>query len=287
MLGVVVIDYKSPQMTIDYINKELPKVDVPYVCIVVVNEATDKEVSIIADATHGIVVEDGKNARDGKVFIIPSLRNLGFAKGNNLGVEFLKNNFECDYILFSNTDIEIKSGQNLSKMIDCINSNDQIGAVGPMILSRDGSLQLPHYGYVSPYRLIGWFLFPFLRRKRNTVSSISVKEGFCYWVQGSFFIMRTSDFIKVGMFDPNTFLYSEEPILAEKLRRIKKEMYFYPNVSILHYEGGTILAKNTSYRSRCMVVESNCYYFTKYLEYSKLVTSLYKLAFKLNHYLYK
>ena len=73
MLGVVVIDYKSPQMTIDYINKELPKVDVPYVCIVVVNEATDKEVSIIADATHGIVVEDGKNARDGKVFIIPPL----------------------------------------------------------------------------------------------------------------------------------------------------------------------------------------------------------------------
>lgn len=290
MIGIVTIDYKNPQMTIDFIRRELPNIDVPYKCVIVVNGSTNKEISILKNATKGIVINNENNEQlsDNSLFILPSEENLGFAKGNNLGVKFLLENFNFDYILFTNTDIEIKSKNIISKMITCLEKNKEIGAVGPKVLSKDGTIQFPHYKPVSPYRQIGWILFPFLKKKKNTtnISQIKLQEGFCYWVQGSFFVIRTSDFINVNMFDPNTFLYGEEPILAEKLKKIHKRMYFYPNVSIIHYEGGTILKENSNYRSSYMVMQSNCYYYRKYLKYNPFIIFIYRFSFILRHKLF-
>ena len=291
MIGIITIDYKNPQMTIDFIRRELPNIDVSYKCVIVVNGSTDEEVSIIENATKGIVIKNGNNEHlsDNSLFILPSKENLGFAKGNNLGFEFLQENFNLDYILFTNTDIEIKSKKIISKMITCLEKNNEIGVVGPMVLSKDGTIQFPHYNPISPYRQIGWNLFPFFRKKKSKsikVPPINIREDFCYWVQGSFFIIRTSDFININMFDPNTFLYGEEPILAEKLKKIHKRMYFYPDVSIVHYEGGTILKENSNYRSSYMVMQSNCYYYRKYLKYNPFIILLYRLSFIINHKLF-
>lgn len=290
MLGIITIDYKNPQMTIDFIKRELPNIDIPYKCVIVVNGSTDEEVSLIKDKTNGVVINNETPSNNDSLFIIPSKENLGFAKGNNLGVQFLQKNFNCDYLLFTNTDIEIKSKNIISKMIACLEKDKEIGAIGPMVLSRDGSIQLPHYRPISPYRQIGWNLLSFFRKKKNTptgISPIIPQEDFCYWVQGSFFVMRTSDFIRINMFDSNTFLYGEEPILAEKLKKIHKRMYFYPKVSILHYEGGTILKENTNYRSLYMAMQSNCYYYSKYLGYNPLVILLYRWSFILHQKFFK
>ncbi len=290
MLGIITIDYKNPQMTIDFIKRELPNIDIPYKCVIVVNGSTDDEVSLIKNKTNGVVISNETPSDNDSLFIIPSKENLGFAKGNNLGVQFLQKNFNCDYLLFTNTDIEIKSKNIISKMIACLEGDKERGAIGPMVLSRDRSIQLPHYKPISPYRQMGWNLLSFLRKKGNTptrISPINPQEGFCYWVQGSFFIMRTSDFMEIDMFDPNTFLYGEEPILAEKLKRIHKRMYFYPKVSILHYEGGTILKKNTNYRSLYMAMQSNCYYYRKYLGYNPLIILLYRWSFIIHQKFFK
>ena len=56
---------------------------------------------------------------------------------------------------------------------------------------------------------------------------------------GSFFIVKTQDFINCGMMDPNTFLYAEEIILSEKLKKINKQVYYFPSVTVLHEHGQT------------------------------------------------
>lgn len=290
MLGVVTIDYKNSQMTIDFVNKELLKIDVPYVCVIVVNACTEEELRLIQNSTKARLVSEGE-CNEGNIFILPSSENLGFAKGNNLGADFLVKLFDIDYLLFSNTDVEIKSKQNISRMIARMNEDPRIGAIGPKVVSLDGSLQFPHEGFISPYRQIGWHLFPFLRRKNmqrdNSAALDEPEECFCYWVQGSFFVMATKLFLSIGMFDPHTFLYAEEPILAEKLMHVGKRMFYYPEVTILHYEGGTILKENTNYRSLYMAMESNCYYYRKYLNYSPMIVWLYKWSFVINHKIFK
>ena len=292
MVGVVVVSYKSNQLTIDFLHRELANIDVPLVCCVVCNAATREDICEIAEKTGAEVCteeSDVKDAGQGAIYLIPSTENLGFAKGNNLGVEFLQRNFDCDYVLFSNNDIEIKSTDCVSTLISRLNENAEIGAIGPRILSLDGSDQLPHDGYVSIYRQIGWHLLPFLRKKQKPGSNIQISSepsrssGFTYWTQGSFFVMRMKDFVEVGMFDPNTFLYAEEPILAEKLKQIGTRFYYENSVSVLHYEGGTIVKQHGSRKSEYMVMESNCYYYRKYLHYNPLLVWLYRMTFRMTH----
>lgn len=295
MLGIVIVSYKSAQMTIDYVRRELPNVDVPWVCCIVNNAATEEETRKIAEGAGAEVIDtetlQAKEVKRGGVYVVPSTDNLGFANGNNLGVTFLMGNYECTHLLFTNNDVEIKSKNCLSTLIEKLDTTPEIGAIGPRIFCLDGSEQSPHDGHVSVYRQIGWHLLPFLRKKhkasteeKKAGSTTPVRpSGFTYWVQGAFLVMRTEDFLEVGMFDPATFLYAEEPILAERLKAIGKQMYYENSVSILHYEGGTIVKQHGSRKSEYMVMESNCYYYRQYLNYNSLLVWLYRTTFRLTH----
>ena len=62
---------------------------------------------------------------------------------------------------------------------------------------------------------------------------------------GAFFIMRTEDFLNVGLFDERTFLYYEEYILGYKLKKLGKTFRLIPNEWIEH-EGGKSIGSNYS-----------------------------------------
>ena len=291
MLGVVVVAYKSAQMTIDFVKRERGNIDVPCILCIVDNASVEEECEYMAESLQAEVVDEELcvKDKDNGIYIIPSKENLGFARGNNLGVTFLKRNFDIDYLLFSNNDIEIRSRNCVSTLIQRLKEDERIGAIGPRIVSLDGSYQLPHDAPVSIYRQIGWMLFPFLRKRHQKETATVPKaqeippSKFTYWVQGSFFVMSAKVFLEVGMFDPNTFLYAEEPILAEKLKRIGKRMYYESSVEVLHYEGGTIVKQNGNNWSLTKAMESNCYYYKHYLHYNIVAISLYKWLFSIQN----
>lgn len=280
MLGVIIVSYKNPQRTIDFINNQLSQIEPKYVVVVVNNASTIDECRRIAGQCHGIVC--GPNDIVGKhgVYIVNATDNLGFAKGNNLGVKFLMRNNPCDHLLFSNDDIVIENNTDLTPMIDLLEKDKSIGAIGPDIVGLDGHHQSPHYTVISPYRQIGWLLFPFLRGKKRPLNENAVNQplqsGWCYWVSGAFFLMRFRHFSAVNGFDPDTFLYSEEPIMAEKLLQLGKKMYFYPNIRVTHLEGGTTKGAIGNNRIMNHIIESNCIYYKKYLHTPKVVVALYK-----------
>lgn len=80
-------------------------------------------------------------------------------------------------------------------------------------------------------------------------------------------------FNEIGMFDENTFLYYEEPILAEKMLQIGKRMYFDSDVEIVHYEGGS--TKRNPKKEK-IEMESRIYYMSKYKHVNKIVLFLLK-----------
>lgn len=287
MLGVIIVAYKNSQQTADYINNQLPKLNVPYVVVVVNNKSTFEECKTLASLCNGIACEPNDIIGKHHVYVVHSSDNLGFAKGNNLGVNFLSNNYLCEHILFSNNDIILPNSVNLLPMFRILDNNRNVGAIGPCVIGTDGLHQSPHRKIITAYRQIGWLLLPNLRKKRKTYnkSLISVPaEGICYWVSGAFFIMRLDIFSKINGFDPNTFLYSEEPILAERLKSIHMSMYFYPNLQITHLEGGCTKKQFSNIRLQKMIVDSNCIYYKNYLKTPTIVISLYRFLSYLNLY---
>lgn len=286
MLGIIIVAYKNPQRTSDYINNQLTKLVNQYVVVVVNNSSTLLECEELANCCNGVACGPDDVVGKRHVYVVNSNENLGFAKGNNLGVRFLMRNNPCEYVLFSNDDILIGGGLDLQPMIDILECDKSIGAIGPDIIGIDGHHQSPHRRVITAYRQIGWMLFSKLRKKRDTtLNKIDAvpEEGPCYWVSGAFFLMRYGHFSAVNGFDPDTFLYSEEPILAERLKLLGKSMYFYPGLQVTHLEGGS--TKNTFNNRRLsrMLVDSNCIYFKKYLKTPMAIIWLYRLLSSIKH----
>lgn len=288
MLGIIIVAYKNPERTADYLSNQLPKLTNQYVVVVVNNASTMAECESLASLCGGTACAPDDHVGMRNVYILHSEDNLGFAKGNNLGVEFLSKNHPCEYLLFSNNDIILDANTDLHPMIGLLDKDNSVGAIGPDIVGLDGVSQSPHHHVVSPYRQIGWMLFSRFRKKGRGLQSraSTSEEGKCYWVSGAFFMMRYDVFSAVNGFDPDTFLYSEEAILAERLRQIGKQMYFYPHVKVVHLEGGTTKENYQRTDIRKILVSSNCVYYRKYLKTPPFVVSFYRwLSFwEINHY---
>lgn len=279
MLGIIIVAYKNPGRTADYINNQLPHLMNQYTVVVVNNSSTMAECEKLAEQCEGIACEPDDIVGKHKIYIVHSADNLGFAKGNNLGFKFLSQNYPCKYILFSNDDIIIPDQTDLTPMLELLENDKNIGAIGPDIIGLDGHHQSPHRRVITAYRQIGWILFSRFRKKRLTDShanDITPHKGPCYWVSGAFFLIKSELFSSIDGFDSETFLYAEEPILAERLKRVGKSMYFYPEIKITHLEGGSTKISLTNQRQYQLIVESNCLYYKRYLNTPSLVVSLYK-----------
>lgn len=282
-VGIVIVAYKNPTMTIRYVQEELPKIK-QCLHIVVVNVASTKEDSLALAESCGLYFADrglshADKCKEETKFLIWVPENLGYAKGNNLGVEFLKQTgVNCDYILFSNDDIEIKSEKILEVLIEKAERDDKIAAIGPRVVCIDGAEGSPQREYFSPWHIMGEYFLKSFRGHRQVTAdgkpyAIAPPEGEAYWISGSFMLVKTEWLEKVGRFDERTFLYYEEPILAERFKREGGYFYYTPEVSVLHYEGGST-KKNDIKQS--FVEASRILYYKEYMNVNEMTLLLYK-----------
>ena len=282
-IGIVVVSYHNEAMTQKYITQELARLSTSYTVVVVNNDSTEEVSRRLANMCGLEFIVDEQSIYEytkSNGYLIWSSENLGYAKGNNKGVKFLNKIGKFSHYLFSNDDIEIKQQNILEVLAQKMSQDFRIGAIGPRVVGLDGNDLSPHDKYVSPYRMIGWKLFPFLRKNKKEVVGTYIKPSsrFTYWVQGSFMMVDTCVFLKIGMFDENTFLYYEEPILAEKLAKIGKHMYFDSDVEIVHYEGGSTKRNKNSLK---IEMDSCAYYMKCYKKNPWIILQLLKFFYKM------
>ncbi len=265
--ATIVINYRSEARTIKFISEELGKCSLTNVVVVVNNGATESSTKVLSEALSADVITDisiePRNSRD--IFIIHNSENSGFARGNNLGVEFITRHFDVDNMLFSNNDIIFIDNSVVETLLTKLYSLPDVAIIGPRIIGLDGNCQSP-----SPYvpfwtEMVGiyWERFiPLFNIKRFDQNS--AKMGYFYRVMGSFFIVKRDDFVACGGMDPNTFLFGEEVILSERMCRIGKRVYYLPTVSVLHEHGAIINRSRAVMQSRNHLFDSMAYYYRTY-----------------------
>lgn len=297
MTGIVVVAYRNHPATEAFIRQQLPKIEAETdtVLVIVDNGSTPEASARLAERCDAVMEGGGGYSNTCRSahprFVISVRENLGYARGNNLGYDFLKQRFPIDYVLFSNDDIAIESPNCITTLIGTLTRNGrQAAGVGPRIVGPDGADQSPHTRIISLWREVGWNLLPFKRRAPavSTGTRPAPPSGSCYWVSGAFMLLRADLFEQVGKFDPRTFLYAEEKILAERFRRIGCGFFFENSVTVLHFEGQST-KRDARIRARVnhLLVESNALYYQKYRGNSRLAVALYGLSFKINRLLFK
>ncbi len=101
-------------------------------------------------------------------------------------------------------------------------------------------------------------------------------------MEGSLFFIRSQDFLKIGMFDENLFMYGEEEVLAYKLERINKKIGVCIKIKFIHHHAH----RSEFYRNKKLLDiyhkhnisrQSQIYVFRNYVTQNKFYWLLYSI----------
>lgn len=178
--------------------------------------------------------------RDG-IYVIKSDQNLGFAKGNNIGIRYLRDFCHVDFVLLLNSDTLMEDERYIERLVD--KYQEGVGIIEANVKNRRGNFAQPSLQETSAMAYFFLYLqafckyhdiyWPFKRRVKG--------KRYFYHVGCS--IMLTPDYFKVyhGLYS-YTFLYGEEHILLILLDRAGLRLVFADDTCIIHHEG-----RSTSY----------------------------------------
>ncbi len=206
--------------------------------------------SLIADQgdlAMEIIVVDGASA-DGSaamvadefpsVCLIASNENLGFPKGNNVGMGVANGRF----LLLLNPDTIVKRGA-LATILTYLQNNPAIGLVGAQLLNGDGSVQSSRRRF--PTMATAFFestwLQPFAPKRvldDYYVNDTADDEiALVDWVMGACMMTRREIVDAVGGMDEAYFMYSEELDWQRRIADAGWQVAYLPTAQVVHYTG--------------------------------------------------
>lgn len=176
-----------------------------------------------------------------EVQLVQTGANLGFAKGNNVGIRQANGR----YLFLINSDVDVHP-EAIDSLVRFLDEHREIGMAGPKIIGREGRVQSSCFR--SPtfrnticqtfalYRLntrsawlSGWEMMDWTYDK---VREVDVLSG-CFWA------IRREALEQVGLLDEGFFMYGEDLDWCKRFRNAGWKVVFYPDASSIHYGGGS------------------------------------------------
>jgi len=254
MLSIIIINYKTPELTyrcIESIKKP-------------VNEALVYEI-IVVDNNSGDNSEITVKLKFPEVIWISNNNNEGFGRANNIGIKKATGK----YFLLLNSDI-IVLPNTIDICLKRIKEDDYIGVLGCILLNEDNTLQKSVYYDAASIKslLVNNLLINyFLGYKNKKINAI----------MGSFMLIPRTVIEKVGSFDPDFFLYSEEIELCRRISKAGFKIEYFEEVTAYHKHEGSQTNKKRNLRQRFL---SNALLYYKI--HGVLGYSVYHLIFFIN-----
>jgi N-acetylglucosaminyl-diphospho-decaprenol L-rhamnosyltransferase len=176
-------------------------------------------------------------AAAGRAELLPTGANLGYGGAANRGASIAGG----EWLVVANPDVEWTPG-SLDALLAAGRRWERAGALGPMIVSPDGSLYpsaraLPSLGRGVGHALLGWFWpgNPWTRSYRQEADAPT--ERTTGWLSGSCLLLRRAAFDEVGGFDDGYFMFFEDLDLCERLAAAGWSSVYVPSARVVH-EGG-------------------------------------------------
>ena len=206
-------------------------------------DALDSEIDIVVhvvdNSNNCDNTEEMLREKYPQVAYLNSKKNLGFAKGQNLGLKMV----EAKYYLALNPDCEFQPGTKiLRRVVDFFEKNEKIGIVAPKLLNEDGSVQDSCLRFLK-------FLDPIYRRFNCDSKSKRIKKRIDYylmkdfdhnstakvdWLIGAFLMIRKEVFDKLNGFDEGFFMYFEDCDLCRRAWLSEYEVWYLGDLTLSH-----------------------------------------------------
>jgi len=199
----------------------------------------EAEIIVIDNSSSDLTVKIVQSFK-GRVILIESDKNLGFARANNIGVQKASK----ESVIILNPDTEILNSGALQQLVDVLFENPEFGIIGPKLIHADGNIQKSVRNLPNSYRAFKEY---FLGIKNEYDFYIPETQILCEVesIVGACIAIKKELFERVRGFDEKYFLYFEDLDLCKKVRKMGFKIGYNPSVEVKHYEGVSGLNQKT------------------------------------------
>ena len=273
-IGVVILNYNTWEATtqlVEALQKQTVSSDL---AIVIVDNASPN-----ASYEHLIGLKD---QYANVLAVLQTGANLGYAKGNNYGLQWLDENVHPDYVVIANNDIELPD-DCLEKLALRFPDLDKACIISPVQLLPDGR------------RLYGWnlgswwsdvknlsLLYRWINKRKSSAQATQQQDDNRVGnsllpvdlILGSFMFASFERFKEIGFFYPGTFLFVEERFVAYAVKQAGYQNYVLPNMTYLHNHSQTINTAFSQVKKYKMQYDGWLKYTCKCRKYGRLKAAL-------------
>lgn len=225
--------------------------------------------NIDTERYHIIIVDNGSPNQSGKILydkykddnhvsVILHDTNDGFARGNNVGIDYVRENLNSKYICCLNNDTLLQQ-KNFFKSIDNEYKSSNASLIGPRIILKNNVAQ-PFQNKLRSTNEYVRIRDDLIQNKisrqslmRSSVKKITVfKKIYGFYrdyfglklkkrhenviLHGCCIIFTPTFFSSLSGFDSRTFMFREEELLYLKIKRNELLTVYCPNIRIHHLE---------------------------------------------------
>ncbi|MCA1041614.1 glycosyltransferase [Bacillus infantis] len=197
------------------------------------------------------------------IYVIRNTSNEGFARGNNIGYRFAKEQLHADVIAVMNNDVIIEQDEFIKTLKGIIDSSNDTHIIAPDVLNFQGFHQNPMrknaldtksitINLIYNLLMIMLLRIPFLNQRlvsylenrRNLMENhdSTWKLTQSKIVPHGAIIIYTRNYIAKEDFSflPITFMFAEEDILYEYATKMNYGIKYEPSLHVLHLEDVSI-----------------------------------------------
>lgn len=225
-LAIIILNYKSWKETIKEAELCNSLLCVDYNDIIIVDNASPNDSAVELEK---------EQINKGYIFL-KSSTNSGYAAGNNIGMRYARGKgYKYAWIL--NNDIIIEDPQIINKLVGVFAKDSEVAVVNPDIYAPNGHM------FNRDAKKPTFFDLTFgANRYRKNARKIQDLGGYAYVYrpQGCCMMVDLDKMQEIDYMDEHTFLYVEEPILAERLLKQNYRCACCIETKIIHNHSTTV-----------------------------------------------
>jgi GT2 family glycosyltransferase len=173
--------------------------------------------------------------------LIRNSENLGFAKANNIGIQASSG----EYICLVNSDVKF-TGDCISPMMRYLIANPDVSMLGPKMLAANGEVRRSTMRFPTVWNQFCRSLGLDLAVKGSHIFGGLLMADFDHQstrpvevLAGWFLMVRRSAVQRVGLLDPQFFIYGEDVDWCYRFRQAGEQVLFFADGEAIHYGGAS------------------------------------------------
>jgi GT2 family glycosyltransferase len=234
---VVIVNYSTPLLALDAAG------------------ALQRDIAAHGDV-HVVIVDNGSQDSSAEIIakgvtdrgyghwctVLPERRNGGFAAGNNVGIDWYRNETGelPEYAWLLNPDTIAEPGA-MAALLDFMRRDTKVGIAGSRCLEPDGTVWASAFRFPSIWselnEAVNFGPLSRLLRDRIVAPPPGDLPASVDWVSGTSMMVRRAVLESVGLMDEGYFLYFEETDYCARARSAGFEVWTVPNSRVTHIGG--------------------------------------------------